>query len=365
MPRCSLFRFRSRCAREGDGARSEGDHDLDNIDEKQQQTRCPRDWSAIWLTVLRLLQFSYFAFAYCALRSARRSGLLHHGHDHGHAPWQNQPDGIQHNGRLMHWAKTQFSVTLIYHAAVLVVPCLLRLVRAKRQPVAGLGTLFGDGVAMMAMLNTLVMLDSVHEGECHSFTANSEFDLRQVFKFAKGGEQGDAASRRDVCRSLDVIFALGGLVMFVETLPVLPGDVADPAFSMSYFVTAAVTAWRAKRSSLTGCHKAEPASDIEQGVVRHSDLSEPLPTPPTPRGRHSPPPPYHPVVSEMAQGRPSFERRPSYDRPPPTPMTRSRASTETMSSLGYERYLVSDGWRAPERPPEYSSRPPSLHHAVL
>ncbi|KAL2266112.1 hypothetical protein VTJ83DRAFT_5464 [Remersonia thermophila] len=344
MPRCSLFRLRSQCARDGGRTRAQPDDDMDNMDEKLP-TRRPRDWSAIGLTLLRLLQFCYFAFAYCALRSATRSGVLHHGRDR--APWQDQADGIQHGGRLMRWAKTQFSVTLIYHAAVLVVPCLLRLVRATRQPVAGLGTLFGDGVAMMAMLNTLVMLDAVHEGECRSFASNSEFDLRQVFKLAKGGERGDDANRRDVCRSLDVVFALGGVVV------------------LSYFVTAAVTAWRAKRSSLAGCHPAEPAADVERGIVGHADPAETLPTPPTPRGRHSPPPPYHPVSSDMAQGRPSFERRPSYDRPPPTPITRSRASTETMSSLGYERYLVSDGWRAPERPPEYSSRPPSLHHAAL
>jgi hypothetical protein len=38
---------------------------------------------------------------------------------------------------------------------------------------------------------------------------------------------------------------------------------------------------------------------------------------------------------------------------------------ETVSSVGLDNYLVSDGWRAPEEPPVYSSRPPSLHHAHL
>ncbi|KAL2119732.1 hypothetical protein VTJ04DRAFT_6693 [Mycothermus thermophilus] len=337
MRRFSLFRFR-RCPRDDNEARDDAANDLDTVDEKPRP-KCRRDCSAIWLTVLRLLQFSYFAFAYCTLRAARRSGLFHHGH--GHASWRDEQDEMPHRGHLIHWAKTQFSATLIYHAAVLVVPCLLRLVRANRKPVAGLITLFFDGVAMMALLNTLIMLDGVHEKSCHS-TANSEFDLREVFKFGGHNDQGDDAGRRDVCRSLDVTFALGGVVIW------------------SYFATVTVTWWRAKRSSPSECDHAELPGDLEQGI-RNPDLPEPLPTPPTPRGRHSPPPPY----PEVAPVRPSFDRRPSYDRPPPTPITRSRSSTETMSSLGYERYLVSDGWRAPERPPEYSSRPPSLHHAVL
>jgi hypothetical protein len=64
--------------------------------------------------------------------------------------------------------RLQASITLIYHAAVLAVPCLLRLVGATRRPFAGLVTVFGDGCAMMAVLNTLVMLDTAHEGYCHS-----------------------------------------------------------------------------------------------------------------------------------------------------------------------------------------------------
>jgi hypothetical protein len=70
-----------------------------------------------------------------------------------------------------HWwsnPRLQASLTLIYHAAVLAVPCLLRLVRATRRPFAGMVTVFGDGCAMMAVLNTLVMLDTAHEGYCHS-----------------------------------------------------------------------------------------------------------------------------------------------------------------------------------------------------
>jgi hypothetical protein len=44
-----------------------------------------------------------------------------------------------------------------------------------------------------------------------------EFDLREVFKFGSHNDQGDDAGRRDVCRSLDVTFALGGVVMYVHS----------------------------------------------------------------------------------------------------------------------------------------------------
>jgi hypothetical protein len=58
-------------------------------------------------------------------------------------------------------------MTLVYQAGVLIVPWLLRLLRATKRPLTGLGTVFGDGCAMVALLNTLVMLDTAHEGYCH------------------------------------------------------------------------------------------------------------------------------------------------------------------------------------------------------
>jgi hypothetical protein len=64
-------------------------------------------------------------------------------------------------------SRLQASITLVYQAAVLIVPWLLRLVRVTRRPYAGLAAVFGDGCAMLALLNTLVMLDTTHEGYCH------------------------------------------------------------------------------------------------------------------------------------------------------------------------------------------------------
>lgn len=59
-------------------------------------------------------------------------------------------------------------MVLVYHAFALAVPCLLRLVRKARRPFGGLATVFGDGCAVMAMLNIMVQLDAAHEGYCHS-----------------------------------------------------------------------------------------------------------------------------------------------------------------------------------------------------
>ncbi len=58
-------------------------------------------------------------------------------------------------------------MALIYHTVVLVSPCLLRLFRSARRPFANVGTVFVDGCVMVAMINTVVMLDSDHEGYCH------------------------------------------------------------------------------------------------------------------------------------------------------------------------------------------------------
>lgn len=68
-------------------------------------------------------------------------------------------------------------MTLIYHAGALVVPWLLRLLRATKRPFTSLVAVFADGCAMMALLSMLVMLDTSHEGFCHGSvpTAGTSF----------------------------------------------------------------------------------------------------------------------------------------------------------------------------------------------
>jgi len=222
----------------------------------------------------------------------------------------------------------QASVTLIYHAGILVVPWLLRLLRATKRPFTSGFAVFGDGLAMMALLNSLVMLDATHEGFCHKSPQGDDWGLREMFSHHS----------RAVCKSLDVVFGLGGLII------------------LSHLVTATTTAWRAKRSFPTVYAKVEPPSDVEQGITPRSIREEPSP-PATPQRGHSPPPSYHSVLPELAQEHQDYTGRSS------THTLRTRSSMETTSSIGLERYgyLVSDGWRGPEQPPVYSSRPPSLH----
>jgi hypothetical protein len=45
--------------------------------------------------------------------------------------------------------------------------------------------------------------------------AIADFDLREVFKLGKSGHHHDMTSHRSLCRSLDVIFGVGGLIMCV------------------------------------------------------------------------------------------------------------------------------------------------------
>lgn len=335
MRRCTLFfRLRSQRTSDDDGVEHDGrDHDGD-INEKH--IRKPREWSAIFLTAIRVLQFAYFAFAYYALHDFWRSSYFRND-----GPWEHSPGHLRHSRRMMRWLRMQASITLIYQAAVLVVPWMLRLLRATKRPFANLATVFGDGTVVMGLLNTLVILDTDHEGYCHRPPPRGDFDLREVFSFAKGGHHHNMSRHRSVCHSLDVIFGLGGLII------------------LSHLVTAVVTARRAKRASPTVFAKVERAGDVEQGIPQRVVCEQPS-TPATPQRRQSPPPPYRPVVSDLAQEHPTYA-----ERSETTPIPRGRCSVETTSSLGFERYLVSDGWRAPEGPPEYSSRPPSLHHHAL
>lgn len=127
-------------------------------------------------------------------------------------------------------------MTLIYHFCVLFVPCLLRLLKANRRPYAGLAAVFGDGCAMVAMINSVVMLDSAHHDYCHrppsgggmlspragdsarpmSHTNTSPgFDFQSMLSLGRNNHHHDMRSHRSVCKSLDLIFGVGGLVMCV------------------------------------------------------------------------------------------------------------------------------------------------------
>jgi len=135
--------------------------------------------------------------------------------------------------------------------------------------------------------------------------------------------------------------------------------------SFAYIPSVLITAWRLRHNQPRGSSKVhEQNEDVEQGLsMPHLETTSPpqvvVAEPRRPTTPQSPPPSYHSAVLELDEDYPDLN-----SQLPGTTAPRHRPSIETVSSLGVERYLVSDGWRAPENPPEYSSRPPSLHYAV-
>jgi hypothetical protein len=92
LPSCRLS---SRRATDDDGA-----GEASEVNEKR--VRSPRDWSAIFLTAIRLFQVAYFGLVYLSLRGFQRSRYFR---DNG--PWQHSPDQMHHSRRMMRWARMQ------------------------------------------------------------------------------------------------------------------------------------------------------------------------------------------------------------------------------------------------------------------
>jgi hypothetical protein len=212
-----------------------------------------------------------------------------------------------------------------------------------------LSAVFGDGCAMVAMLNIMVQLDSAHEDYCHRPPPRADSITQAMLSFGRKDhhQHHNMDRHRSVCRSLDVVFGLGGIII------------------VSYLWSALVTAWRAKQQQPPSVHaKVEQTHDIEQGVPQRPAVRPEAATTSRPHAtsssqrQDSPPPPYRPIVPDPEQAQDPDAAGTGYP-------ARGRVSMETVSSVGLDNYLVSDGWRAPEEPPVYSSRPPSLHHAHL
>ncbi|KAL2259769.1 hypothetical protein VTK26DRAFT_6442 [Humicola hyalothermophila] len=332
MRRCILFfQASARPPRvDGDGPADAGrettdDERVDEICEKRITQS--RDWSAVFLAALRFLQLAFFAFAYCAILDFHESSTS----PGRHGPWQS---GRKHWAQAMNWAYVQTLLILIYHTVVLAAPCVLRILRPTDRPFTSLATVFGDGIAAAALLNTIVLLDTPHERYCHSPPGTSDFQYQGTYRF--GRTQHGRTRDHLVCKSLDVVLGLGAFAV------------------LSYLPSVMVTIRRARRLEQTIFAKFRESGDVEQGTVRPPNrLEEPPLDAPQPR-QHSPPPPYYPGVLGSAQEPVGGDELHYYPR--------DRRSMETTSSLGANAYLVSDGWRPPEQPPDYSSRPPSLHN---
>ncbi len=96
MPRCILScRASARRIRDDDGV-----DQADEINEKRVRT--PRDWSAIFLTAIRFLQFAYFGLVFFSLRGFQRSSYFRED-----GPWHPSQDRMHHSRRIMRWVRIQ------------------------------------------------------------------------------------------------------------------------------------------------------------------------------------------------------------------------------------------------------------------
>jgi hypothetical protein len=81
---------------------SRTDDAAENGEINEKGVRTPRDWSALFLTAVRLLQFAYFAFAHHSLHGFERSSYFRED-----GPWHHSPDGMRHSRRMMRWVRMQ------------------------------------------------------------------------------------------------------------------------------------------------------------------------------------------------------------------------------------------------------------------
>jgi hypothetical protein len=92
LPSCRLS---PRPTRDDDGV-----DEASEVDEKR--VRSPRDWSAIFLTAIRLFQVAYFTLVYLSFRGFQKSSYFRE-----NGPWQHSPDQMHHSRRMMRWVRMQ------------------------------------------------------------------------------------------------------------------------------------------------------------------------------------------------------------------------------------------------------------------
>ncbi|KAK4109798.1 hypothetical protein N656DRAFT_321141 [Canariomyces notabilis] len=299
--------------------------EIRELDEKHLPRS--RDWSGIIMTTLRLFQLAYSAFAYSTLSGFGAPAYLHR-----RGSWQQHPDQEHHHSpqtmRAMRWFRIQALVILVYQTIAFLGAFLSRMLKSRRWPFARMATIFGDGCTVIAALNIMALLDSPHESQCHGFGQTTHFLAHSPTRHG-GPEHVGTGRRRSVCRLMDAVVGLG--VIFI----------------LSHLVSVIITIRRVSSLSQTGYAKVRNTEDVERGSARSPSRAAETSSQPMLQRQPTPPPPYRPVVPELAQDD-----------------LRGRSSIDTTLSVTPDVYLVSDGWRAPEEPPQYSSRPPSLHNIL-
>lgn len=160
MRRCIIF-FRLFTRPLTDDGPADENHETMAVEEiSEKRIPRPRDWSAIFIAALRFLQLAFFAFAYCAILDFYKTSTS----PGRHGPWQH---GHRHSAQTMKWAYVQILLILLYHTVALTGPCVVRILKPTSRPFTSLATVFGDGIAAAALLNTIVLLDGPHERFCH------------------------------------------------------------------------------------------------------------------------------------------------------------------------------------------------------
>lgn len=298
-------------------------------------------WPFAWLTAVRACQLLYFAFLHASIFVFDQSGYFR-----GEWAWYYNPEDESLSKSSMRWARALSLLNLVYHLTTFVLLIVLRKKEVRKWRVYGITTMFGDLLAMWSVLHVLRLLHRSYTNYCYDVPRKFDYEHHGVLGYLGKGQFNQ--ERYFSCGLLDVIYIIG----------IVP--------ALSHLFSIVATAWNIKRATQAEGELSDvfpKIGDLEQGAMPHrssaqhdhesavsSRASSPPPSP-------SPPPSYRSRSgsnqTQQSSRPPSYTEAPNY-RP------QSRASIETTSTINPDLYLVSDGWRAPEELPNYSSRPSSL-----
>ncbi|KAK4643344.1 hypothetical protein QC761_409000 [Podospora bellae-mahoneyi] len=314
-----------------------------NENEKRSTTSCcnksgrrRRNWPFLWLTAIRTCQLAYFAHLHAVVFLFDQTGYYN-----GMWAWYASPGDDERSKAGMRWARALSLLNLIYILITFIFSLMFRNLDPKKWRLFGIHTFFGDLLMAWSLLHILRVLHPSYTNYCYDVPRKFDYENQGILTYLGKGQFNK--ERYLTCALLDSIFTLGAI----------------PALShIASIIATTCNIRRATNQQQVEVYpKEEGAVDIEQGTMIIPPAAEPSrsqsPVSSSSRGP-SPPPSYR---SRSSSGATEAGRPPSYRS---APSVRARASMETVSSVDPDSYLVSDGWRAPEHPPVYSSRPPSL-----
>ncbi|KAK4178680.1 hypothetical protein QBC36DRAFT_324124 [Triangularia setosa] len=341
----AILYFRLYCKKEEDQettfqATNEMSDTLQSNDEKRGTPCCKsrRNWPFLWLTAIRTCQLAYFAYLHAVVFLFEQTGYYS-----GMWAWYAAPGDEERSKAGMRWARALSLLNLVYILVTFVFSLMFRNIDSKKWRLFGIHTFFGDLAMAWSMLHVLRVLHPSYTNYCYDVPRKFDYERQGVLAYIGKGQFNE--ERYMACALLDSVFTLGAI----------------PA--LSHIASIFVTTWHIRRAKRIAQQQQQvevypKVGDIEQGMIvptGQTSAAEPSrPQSPASSRGPSPPPSYR---SRSGSGATEAGRPPSYRS---APSFRARSSMETMSSIDPDAYLVSDGWRAPEHPPVYSSTPPSL-----